>query len=150
MGLLSLGQREGVEALLDLLDPSAVIDDQRRPHGVVGESQIKPMDTELWHAVLLPTVASWGGAGCPRLGLRSLFLGAPGLAEHRVKFTLELPLTSAPRWPCFCSTAGKGQVHVEADGLRRSLLQQQLPLPFLSSRAPCLWFYPPPWPVSKL
>jgi len=51
----------------------------------------------LWNAVLLVTVACWGRhLGGPPLGLIAavLLVGAPALAEHRVEFTLELPLAA--------------------------------------------------------
>ena len=101
LGLLSPGRWEGVEALLDLspkIPPlSSMISGGLM--GLVGESSDQAgWILSFWHAVLLLTVASWGRCiGGQRLGLlAALFLAvAPGLAEHRVKFTLELPLTSA-------------------------------------------------------
>ena len=101
LGLLSPGRWEDVEALLDLspkIPPlSSIISGSLM--GVVGQSSDQAgWILSFWHAVLLLTVASWGRCiGGQRLGLlAALFLAvAPGLAEHRVKFTLELPLTGA-------------------------------------------------------
>ena len=101
LGLLNSGQWEGVKALLDLspkIPPlSSIISGSLMV--VVGQSPDQAAwILSLWHGVLLVTVASWGRCiGDRRLGLlAALILAiAPGLAEHRVEFTLDLPLTGA-------------------------------------------------------
>ena len=101
LGLLNSGQWEGVKALLDLspkIPPlSSIISGSLM--AVVGQSPDEAAwILSLWHGVLLATVASWGRCiGGRRLGLlAALILAiAPGLAEHRVEFTLDLPLTGA-------------------------------------------------------
>ena len=101
LGLLNSGQWEGVKALLDLspkIPPlSSIISGSLM--AVVGQTPDEAAwILSLWHGVLLATVASWGRCiGDRRLGLlAALILGiAPGLAEHRVEFTLDLPLTGA-------------------------------------------------------
>ena len=122
--------------------------------GLVGESSDQAgWILSFWHAVLLLTVASWGRCiGGRRLGLlAALFLAvAPGLAEHRVKFTLELPLTSATTLALFLLYLWRGPVHVRPmDSGDRCCSSNYLIN--LSSRAPCSWWsFPPPGPVSKL
>ncbi len=101
LGLLSPGRWEGVEPLLDLspkIPPlSSIISGSLM--AVVGQSPDQAgWILSLWHGVLLLTVASWGRCiGGRKLGLlAALFLAmAPGMAEHRVEFTLDLPLTGA-------------------------------------------------------
>ena len=101
LGMLNSGQWEGVKALLDLspkIPPlSSIISGSLM--AVVGQSPDQAAwILSLWHGVLLVTVASWGRCiGDRRLGLlAALILAiAPGLAEHRVEFTLDLPLTGA-------------------------------------------------------
>ena len=101
LGLLSPGRWEGVKALLDLspkIPPlSSIISGSLM--AVVGQSPDQAAwILSLWHGVLLLTVANWGRCiGGRQLGLlAALFLAmAPGLAEHRVEFYLDLPLTSA-------------------------------------------------------
>jgi len=101
LGMLNSGQWEGVKALLDLspkIPPlSSIISGSLM--AVVGQSPDEAAwILSLWHGVLLVTVASWGRCiGDRRLGLlAALILAiAPGLAEHRVEFTLDLPLTGA-------------------------------------------------------
>ena len=108
--LLSPGQWEGVEALLDLspkIPPlSSIISGSLM--AVVAKPGWAGWILSLWHGVLLLTVANWGQCiGGRRLGLlAALILAmAPGLAEHRVEFT-DLPQQAPPRWPCSCSIAG--------------------------------------------
>lgn len=101
LGLLNPGQWEGVQALLDLspkIPPlSSIISGSLM--AVIGQSPDQAAwILSLWHGVLLVTAASWGRCiGDRRLGfLAALILAiAPGLAEHRVEFTLDLPLTGA-------------------------------------------------------
>ncbi len=101
LGLLSPGRWEGVEALLDLspkIPPlSSIISGSLM--AVVGQSPDQAgWILSLWHGVLLLTVATWGRCiGGRRLGLLAALLlaMAPGMAEHRVEFTLDLPLTGA-------------------------------------------------------
>ena len=117
---------------------------------VVGQS---PDDAgwilSLWHGVLLLTVANWGQCiGGRRLGLlAALFLAmAPGLAEHRVEFTLDLPLTGATtlalfllyRWQRPDPRGGQwGQSLVAATAIAASILIKQSAL--LVVALPTLW-----------
>jgi len=152
LGLLSPGRWEGVEALLDLspkIPPlSSIISGSLM--AVVGQS---PDDAgwilSLWHGVLLLTVANWGRCiGGRRLGLlAALFLAmAPGLAEHRVEFTLDLPLTGATtlalfmlyRWQRPGPRGGQwGQSLVAAAAIAASILIKQSAL--LVVALPTLW-----------
>ena len=101
LGLLNSGQWEGFQELLDLspkIPPlSSIISGSLM--AVIGQSPDQAAwILSLWHGVLIVTVASWGRCiGDQRLGvLAALILAiAPGLAEHRVEFTLDLPLTGA-------------------------------------------------------
>ena len=100
LGFLAPGRWEGVQALLDLspkIPPlSSIISGSLM--GLVGQSPDQAgWILSLWHGVLLLTVASWGQCiGGRRLGLlAALFIAiTPGMAEHRVEFTLDLPLTA--------------------------------------------------------
>ena len=101
LGLLSPGRWEGLHALLDLspkIPPlSSVISGSLM--AVTGQSPDQAgWILSLWHGALLLTVATWGRCiGGRRLGLLApLFLAlAPGMAEHRIEFKLDLPLTGA-------------------------------------------------------
>ena len=101
LGWLNPGRWEDVETLLDLspkIPPlSSILSGSLM--ALVGQNPDQAgWILSLWHGVLLLTVASWGRClGGRQLGLLSaLFLAmAPGMAEHRVEFTLDLPLTGA-------------------------------------------------------
>ena len=152
LGLLSPGRWDGVEALLDLspkIPPlSSLISGSLM--SVVGQTPDQAgWILSLWHGVLLLTVASWGRCiGGRRLGLlAALFLAiAPGLAEHRVEFTLDLPLTAATtlalfllyRWQRPDERGGRWtQAIVAAAAIAASILIKQSAL--LVVAVPTLW-----------
>ena len=99
LGVLDPGRWEGLQALLDLspkIPPlSSILSGSLM--AIVGQNPDQAgWILSFWHGVVLLTVASWGRCiGGRRLGfLAALFLAmAPGMAEHRVEFTLDLALT---------------------------------------------------------
>ena len=146
LGVLVPGQWEGFQALLYLspkIPPLSSIFSGSLM-AIVGQNPDQAgWVLSFWHGVILLTVASWGRCiGGRRLGLlAALFLAmAPGMAEHRVEFTLDIALTGTTTLALFLLTAGSDLVRKVANGLRPSSLPRPLPLQFSPSRVHFWWW----------
>ena len=152
LGVLDPGRWEGLQALLDLspkIPPlSSILSGSLM--AIVGQNPDQAgWILSFWHGVVLLTVASWGRCiGGRRLGfLAALFLSlAPGMAEHRVEFTLDLALTGTTtlalfllyRWQRPGSQGGQWpQAIVAATALAASVLTKQSAL--LVVALPAIW-----------
>jgi len=100
LGLIEGGRWQGWQALLDLspkIPPlSALISGSVM--AIAGSSfDQASWVLSLWHGLLLVVVACWGrelAGGGPGLLAAGLLALAPAMADHRVSFTLDLPLTA--------------------------------------------------------
>ena len=152
LGVLDPGRWDGLQTLLDLspkIPPlSSIVSGSMM--AIVGQNPDEAgWILSFWHGVLLLTVASWGRCiGGQRLGfLAALFLAiAPGMAEHRVEFTLDLALTGTTtlalfllyRWQRPGSQGGQWpQAIVAATALAASVLTKQSAL--LVVALPAIW-----------
>ena len=152
LGVLVPGQWEGFQALLDLspkIPPLSSIFSGSLM-AIVGQNPDQAgWVLSFWHGVVLLTVASWGRCiGGRRLGLlAALFLAmAPGMAEHRVEFTLDIALTGTTTLALFLlycwqrpgSQGGQWpQAIVAATALAASVLTKQSAL--LVVALPAIW-----------
>ena len=152
LGLLEQGRWLGWAALLDLspkipplssLISGAVI-------AVAGDGPAQASWVlSLWHGVLLITVACWGRQlKGPSLGLLAALVVAiaPAMAEHRVEFSLDLPLAASTtlalwllyRWQSQDPLGGRWHQAVMAAGaIAAGLLIKQSAL--LIVALPALW-----------
>ena len=100
LGLIEGGRWQGWQALLDLspkIPPlSALISGSVM--AIAGSSfDQASWVLSLWHGLLLVVVACWGrelAGAAPGLLAAGLLALAPAMADHRVSFTLDLPLTA--------------------------------------------------------
>ena len=101
LGLLAPGEWNGWQALMDLspkIPPlSALISGSVM--AITGEASDKASWVlSLWHGLLIVTLAMWGRVlGGRKLGVLAavLLVLSPAMAEHRVEFSLDLPLTTS-------------------------------------------------------
>jgi len=152
LGLLQPGSWNGWAALLDLspkIPPlSSLISGSMM--AAVGETSDQAIwIISAWHGVLLITTALWGRSiGGSRQGLLSstLVAVAPAMAEHRVEFMLDMPLTGMTtltlwllyRWQRPDPAGGRwGQAIAASTAIAASLLIKQSAL--LVVALPAIW-----------
>ncbi|MEB3322619.1 MAG: glycosyltransferase family 39 protein [Synechococcaceae cyanobacterium] len=152
LGLLAGGGWQGWQALLDLspkIPPLASLVNGTVMAVAGSRPDQAAWALALWHGLLLVVVACWGrqlaGAGFGLLAAALVAL-TPALAELRVDFTLDLPLTATStlalwRLGCWQAPAPRGgrwhQALTAALAVAVALLVKQSAL--LVVALPCLW-----------